>query len=264
MITLSNITKTVTDGRQKQRIVDGVNLTIHRGEFIAIVGPSGSGKSTLLNILGLLDKPTQGDYTFHNEVVSRFWGGQAANFRSRRIGFVFQSFMLLPRMTVLQNVELPLLYIRVSRRERRQRALEALRLVGLETKAKRRALNLSGGEKQRVAIARALVNNPDLILADEPTGNLDESSKSGILDIFSRLRQEGRTIVMVTHDLDAAAVASRVLRIQSGKLKPLSDTLSIGGMREATATTEPAPATVTRDDINAGSQQDFESEVSQP
>ncbi len=218
LISLSHVTKTIADGRLKQRIVDDVSLSIDEGEFLAIVGPSGSGKSTLLNILGLLDKPTQGEYQFGGESVLGLSGGRLATFRNRRIGFVFQSFMLMPRMTVLQNVELPLLYAPIGRRARRDRAREVLDQVGMLTKQKRTSLHLSGGEKQRVAIARALVNNPKLILADEPTGNLDEESKRAVLDIFLRLRQQNRTIVMVTHDAEAARIADRYLTIRGGRI----------------------------------------------
>ncbi len=218
MISLQGIHKTIIDGRHQVRVLDDISLAIHEGEFVSIIGPSGSGKSTLLHVLGLLDKPTDGQYFFTNEPVLRLSPGRLATFRNRRIGFVFQSFMLMPRMSVLENVELPLLYSRLSRRERRERCIAVLQGVGMQDKVKQRAIHLSGGEKQRVAIARALVNDPDLILADEPTGNLDGAAKSGILQIFSKLKAQGKTIVMVTHDTDAAAIADRCLRIQSGRI----------------------------------------------
>ena len=231
MITLTGVTKTVVDGRRRIPILNDIHLSIDRGEFISIIGPSGSGKSTLLNILGLLDKPAAGDYRFAGESVLRLSSGRLAAFRNRRIGFVFQLFMLLPRMSVLENVGLPLLYSSVPRRERRRRCNEALEQVGMQEKARQRAIHLSGGEKQRVAIARALVNNPELILADEPTGNLDDDAKRDILDIFSQLREQGRTIVMVTHDAGSARIADRCLRIQGGRIS----TYDFGGATDLAA-----------------------------
>jgi putative ABC transport system ATP-binding protein len=220
MISLTGIHKTVVDGRRKVRVLDAINFTIDKGEFVSVIGPSGSGKSTLLNVLGLLDKPSGGEYSFAGESVLRLSAGRLATFRNRRIGFVFQSFMLLPRMSALENVELPLLYSSLSHRERRKQCEAALAGVGMLDKARQRAINLSGGEKQRIAIARALVNNPDLILADEPTGNLDDAAKNGILQIFANLKSQGRTIVMVTHDIQAALIADRCLRIQGGNISP--------------------------------------------
>ena len=218
MITLTGLTKTVVDGRRRIPILDNIHLSIDKGEFVSVIGPSGSGKSTLLNILGLLDRPAAGDYSFAGESVLRLSAGRLAAFRNRRIGFVFQLFMLLPRMSVLDNTGLPLLYSSIPRRERRRRCSEALEQVGMLEKARQRAIHLSGGEKQRVAIARALVNNPELILADEPTGNLDDDAKRDILGIFSQLRRQGRTIVMVTHDTESARIADRCLRIQGGRI----------------------------------------------
>ena len=218
MISLSQVTKTVSDGRRKISILTDISLSIEAGEFLAIVGPSGSGKSTLMHILGLLDTPTSGQYSFDHKLVSRLSAGRLATFRNRYIGFVFQSFMLMPRMSVLQNVELPLLYQSIGRKERKRRAIDALVQVGMIEKRKQKAINLSGGERQRVAIARALVNNPRLILADEPTGNLDEELKGEILAIFLALKQQGRTIVMVTHDKEAAMIADRYLTIRGGRL----------------------------------------------
>lgn len=218
LIDLTAITRHVEDGRRRITILADVNLRIDRGEFVSVVGPSGSGKSTLLHILGLLDKPASGVYRFAGESVLGLSPGRLASFRNRRIGFVFQSFLLLPRMSVLENVELPLLYAPLSRHTRRERCHAALEQVGMLDKARQRAVHLSGGEKQRAAIARALVNDPELILADEPTGNLDEESKRGVLAIFSQLRRQGRTLVMVTHDIDSARIADRCLRIQGGRI----------------------------------------------
>ncbi len=218
MISLRGIRKTFLDGRRELHVLNDINLSIEQGEFASIIGPSGSGKSTLLHVLGLLDKPSSGEYLFSGESVVNMSARRLATFRNRRIGFVFQSFMLMPRMSVLENTELPLLYSHLSRRERRQRCEVALEGVGMKEKSRQRAVNLSGGEKQRVAIARALVNDPDLILADEPTGNLDETTKMGILQIFSDLKAQGRTIVMVTHDLDAARIADTCFRIGKGRI----------------------------------------------
>lgn len=218
LLTIQKLHKNIVDGRTRVSVLNDLNLQIDKGEFVSIIGPSGSGKSTLLHILGLLDKPSSGEYWFSGEPVYRYSGGRLSTFRNRRIGFVFQSFMLLPRMNVQQNVELPLLYASISRKARKERCKMALESVGMWEKSKQRAVNLSGGEKQRVAIARALVNDPSLLLADEPTGNLDEDSKNGILQIFSELKSQGRTIVMVTHDREAANIADRMLRIHNGQL----------------------------------------------
>ncbi|MCF8568347.1 ABC transporter ATP-binding protein [Alicyclobacillus tolerans] len=218
MILLSEVSKTVVDGRRKISILKDITLSVQSGEFLAIVGPSGSGKSTLMNLLGLLDKPTAGQYQFDGQPVSSLPAGKLATFRNRHIGFVFQSFMLMPRMSVLRNVELPLLYQPMRGKERKRLACEALEQVGMIEKIKQKAIHLSGGERQRVAIARALVNNPRLILADEPTGNLDEELKGEILSIFLALKQQGRTIVMVTHDREAASIADRYLTIRHGEL----------------------------------------------
>lgn len=218
MILLQGVTQTITDGRRKIRILDDVNLSVNKGEFLSIVGPSGSGKSTLLNVIGLLDRPTHGDYWLNKKPVIGLSSGQLANIRNQQIGFIFQSFMLLPRLTAFENVELPLLYTKYGRHERRERAMSALNSVGMSRKDHRKAWNLSGGEKQRVAIARALVNDPALIIADEPTGNLDEDSKAGILNIFAELKHQGRTVIMVTHDVEAARIADRCLQIHHGKV----------------------------------------------
>jgi len=194
----------------------GVSLSIERGEFVAITGPSGSGKSTLMNVLGLLDTPTSGRYLFESQDVSRLGAADRAHFRNKQIGFVFQSFHLLARTTALENVELPLVYSdRASTDGLGKRALEA---VGLADRTSHRPGELSGGQQQRVAIARALVNEPDLILADEPTGNLDAQSASEVLEVLRRLNADGRTIVLVTHDPAVAAWARRVVRLDGGRV----------------------------------------------
>ncbi|MDR0350209.1 MAG: ABC transporter ATP-binding protein [Coriobacteriales bacterium] len=195
----------------------GVSLTVEKGEFVAIMGPSGSGKSTLMNILGCLDKPTMGDYRFEGANIANYSDDELADLRATRIGFVFQSFNLLPRATILRNVMLPLIYTLCPREEREQRARTALRSVSLDERFYLHKSNeVSGGQMQRVAIARALVNNPALILADEPTGNLDTATGEVVLETFSRLRAMGRTIVLITHEASVATHADRVLHIRDG------------------------------------------------
>jgi putative ABC transport system ATP-binding protein len=197
----------------------GVSLTIEPGEYVAIMGPSGSGKSTLMNILGCLDKPTSGEYYFEGANISEYGDDALADLRATRIGFVFQSFNLLPRATIMRNVVLPLIYTRCPRSERHARARAALRSVGLEERFYAHKSNeISGGQMQRVAIARALVNNPALILADEPTGNLDTATGEMVLETFARLRDIGRTIVLITHESAVAAHADRTLHIRDGLL----------------------------------------------
>jgi putative ABC transport system ATP-binding protein len=217
MIELENITKVYHMGKVAVNALRGVSLTIAEGEMLAIIGASGSGKSTLLNIIGLLDRPTSGRYLFNGEDTGRLNDNQLAELRNRKYGFVFQNFNLLPRATALANVELPLIYSgRTSRR--RERAQEVLAQVGLAGRADHKPSEMSGGEQQRVAIARALVNDPWLILADEPTGNLDTKSGAGIMDIFYRLHRGGKTIVLITHEPDIAAQAQRTIRIQDGRV----------------------------------------------
>lgn len=210
-------------GSDENRVValDGIDLTIEPGEFVAIMGPSGSGKSTLLNILACLDRPTEGQYILAGEDVSGYNRAQLAEIRSRQLGFVFQSYNLLPRLTALENVLLPLLYRRderLSHAERIDKAMAALESVGLVDRAHHFPNQLSGGQQQRVAIARALINDPVLILADEPTGNLDSHASEEIIELLTKLNQRGRTIVMVTHEPDMARHAQRVLMIRDGKL----------------------------------------------
>jgi putative ABC transport system ATP-binding protein len=215
LIQLEEITKTYDAGENAVQALRGIDVAIQHGEFVSITGPSGSGKSTLMHILGCLDTPTTGKYWLNGEDVAELSGRQLARIRNQKIGFVFQTFNLLPRATVLKNVELPLLYAGMSRDERRDRAREALERVGLMNRAKHRPNELSGGQRQRCAIARALVNNPSLILADEPTGNLDQKTGSEIIDIFERLAGQ-ETIIIVTHDPTIAQRTQRRIRIVDG------------------------------------------------
>jgi putative ABC transport system ATP-binding protein len=216
LIQLESVTKTYDSGENAVQALRGVDVAIERGEFVAIIGPSGSGKSTLMHILGCLDTPTSGKYWLDGEDVAEMSNRALARVRNQKIGFVFQTFNLLPRATILKNVELPLLYAGVSRSERRERAMETLKRVGIENRAKHRPNELSGGQRQRVAIARALVNNPSLILADEPTGNLDTKTGSEIISIFEELSGAGQTIILVTHDPAIAAKTERRIRIVDG------------------------------------------------
>ena len=197
---------------------DGVTLDIDKGEFVAIVGKSGSGKSTLMNIIGALDVPTSGKYLLGGKDVGKLSDNQLADIRNEMIGFVFQQYNLLPRMNILENVELPLLYAHVSSREREKRAMEALEKVGLAEKAKQMPNQLSGGQQQRVSIARALAANPSLILADEPTGALDSKTSRQVLDFFKKIYEDGNTVIMITHDNSIAIEAKRVIRIADGKI----------------------------------------------
>jgi len=217
MIQLENVTKVYRLGKVGVHALRGVTLSINKGEMIAVIGASGSGKSTLLNIIGLLDRPTSGSYLFDGVDVSRLSDNQLAEMRNKEFGFVFQDFNLLPRATALANVELPLVYAGSVHR-RLERASEALEWVGLAERANHKPTELSGGEQQRVAIARALVNNPPLILADEPTGNLDSKSGVEIISIFQKLHQEGKTVILITHEADIAAQAQRTVRLHDGRI----------------------------------------------
>jgi putative ABC transport system ATP-binding protein len=216
MIELENITKIYRMGNVEVPALRGVTLSIEQGEMVALIGASGSGKSTLMNIIGFLDKPTGGKYILEGVDVSQLNDNKLAEMRNRKIGFVFQTYNLLPRAAAVANVELPLIYGGGS--QKRKRAVEALERVGLKARATHKPSELSGGEQQRVAIARALVNNPSIILADEPTGNLDSNATAEIVSIFCRLNREGITIVLVTHEMDVARQARRIVRLFDGKI----------------------------------------------
>jgi putative ABC transport system ATP-binding protein len=213
---LNKVKKVYSTGKISFPALNGIDLKIEAGEYSAIMGPSGSGKSTLLNILGFLDTPTEGKYYYQGKDVSNLDDKELARLRNKEVGFVFQNFNLLPRLTAFSNVELPLIYSGISGKERKRRVMAMLEKVGLKERAFHRPNELSGGEMQKVAIARALVNNPSLILADEPTGNLDTKSGNEIMKIFDQLAAEGRTIIIVTHDPNIAAHARRLIRITDG------------------------------------------------
>ncbi len=218
LIELADVVKVYDMGAVAVRALDGITLAIDKGEYVAIMGPSGSGKSTLMNIIGCLDTPTSGSYRLANRAVNELSDDELAQIRNQAVGFVFQTFNLLPRATALENVEVPLIYAGVPRRERHRRARELLERVGLGDRIHHQPNELSGGQRQRVAIARALVNNPSLLLADEPTGNLDSRTGAEIMELFDRLNQEGHTIVLVTHEEDIAAHARRIVRLRDGKI----------------------------------------------
>jgi len=220
MIELDNITKIYKMGRTEVVALSGVSLRIEPREMVSIIGPSGSGKSTLMHIIGCLDKPTSGQYLLEGVEVSKLDDNRLAEIRNRKVGFVFQSFNLLSRNTALDNVELPLIYGGAG--NRRQRALQALESVGLAQRARHRPSELAGGEQQRVAIARALINNPSLILADEPTGNLDTQTSKEIMFLFQKLNEQGITVVLVTHELDIAAYTQRSIKMRDGKIEAIA------------------------------------------
>lgn len=218
MITITNLSKIYQMGDTEVRALDGVSLTVDEGEMVAIMGPSGSGKSTLMNIMGCLDQPTGGTYYISGREVSKLNEREQAVLRNREIGFVFQSFNLLPKLTAIQNVELPLVYADVPNNERRERAIEALEWMGLAKRMHHKPQELSGGQQQRVAIARALVSRPQFILADEPTGNLDSKSSAEIMGVFQELNRQGITIILVTHEEDIALYTRRIVRFFDGKI----------------------------------------------
>ncbi|GAB5047158.1 ABC transporter ATP-binding protein [Thermodesulfovibrio sp. TK110] len=225
VIKLENVTKIYKVGEQDLVVLDGISVLIEKGEFVCIMGPSGSGKSTFMNIVGCLDTPTTGKYYLEEVDVSTMDVNELAEIRNKKIGFVFQQFNLLSRATVLENVELPLIYAGVPAKERKERAMKTLSWVGLKEKANYYPRQLSGGQQQRVAIARALVNNPSIMLADEPTGNLDSKSSMEIMEIFKRLNEEQKlTTIIVTHEPDIAAFGKRQIRFLDGKI--VSDTKS--------------------------------------
>jgi putative ABC transport system ATP-binding protein len=219
LVLLEDVRKYYTLGGQEIRALDGINLRIDEGEFVAIIGPSGSGKSTLMHLLGCLDTPTSGSMQICGHDLSHATSDQLSQVRNREIGFVFQSFNLLPRLNVVENVEVPLIYSGIGSRVRREKAEAVVRQVGLGERMKNRPTQLSGGQCQRVAIARALVNDPKVIFGDEPTGNLDSHTGELILHMFNELHQSGRTVVLVTHDPDVAAVTHRVIEIRDGRVR---------------------------------------------
>ena len=222
VIRLEDVYKIYRVGSQEVRALDGVSLSVSRNEYVAIMGPSGSGKSTLMNILGCLDSPDSGRYILNGTDVSEMDDGEMADVRNREIGFVFQSFNLLPRYNALENVALPMVYAGVPAGERRVKAAQALRSVGLEDRMDHRPNELSGGQRQRVALARALINSPSIILADEPTGNLDTHTSVEIMRLFDEIYRNGNTVIVVTHEEDIAAYAHRVIRLRDGRVE--SDT----------------------------------------
>jgi len=213
-----DLTKTYGRGEGRVEALAGVSLSVASGEWVSVVGPSGSGKSTLMNLLGLLDRPTSGSYALGGRDVSRLRGGELARARRELVGFVFQSYNLLPRRSAQENIELPMIYAGVGRRERKKRAMEVLERVGLTNRARHKPSELSGGQAQRVAIARALANNPALLLADEPTGNLDSVSSEDIMGLFEELNSSGTTLIVVTHNTNVATCADRTIEIQDGKV----------------------------------------------
>ena len=241
LLELRNISKIYHLGGEEIKALDDVTLDIESGEFCSIIGPSGSGKSTLMHILGCLDSPSRGSIRLDGIEVGKASARELAQVRNRKIGFVFQFFNLLPKLNVVQNVELPMIYAGMGSRERRERALKALELVGLSNRLKNRPNQLSGGQQQRVAIARALVNDPKIIFADEPTGNLDTHTGEVILTLFRKLSEEGRTVILVTHNPEIAAVTPRRIEIRNGQIAEKVDARLAGLERTPLSTAGPTP-----------------------
>jgi len=219
LIDIRNITKVYQMGQEKVHALSGVTLGVERGEYVAIMGPSGSGKSTLMNLIGCLDTPTSGSYVLNGREVAQMSDDELAAIRNQEIGFVFQTFNLLPRTTAIHQVELPLVYSGLGRRDRRERAIKALEAVGLGDRMSHQPSEMSGGQRQRVAVARALINDPSILLADEPTGNLDSQTGNEIMGLFEELNRRGNTIVLVTHEEDIAAHARRIVRLRDGTIR---------------------------------------------
>ncbi|MBR3163306.1 MAG: ABC transporter ATP-binding protein [Clostridia bacterium] len=219
MIKLKNIKKSFVLGEEKVKALDDVSLEIEKGDFIAIIGPSGSGKSTLMNILGLLDVPDSGEYLFDEKEVSNLSDNDLAEIRNKKIGFVFQNFNLLPKMNAIENIQVPLLYRGMTDKESKDRALEVLKKVGLKGREQHLPSQLSGGQQQRVAIARAIAGNPEIILADEPTGALDSKTSEEVMEQLKELNEKGQTIILITHDINVAKKAKKIIEILDGKLK---------------------------------------------
>ncbi|UZQ87006.1 ABC transporter ATP-binding protein [Thermoclostridium stercorarium] len=218
IVVMKDVCKSYYSGNEEVKVLKNINLTVKKGEFVSVLGPSGSGKTTLMNIIGCLDVPTSGKYLLCGKDVSEMDETELAAVRNREIGFVFQNFFLLPRLTAIQNVELPLVYSNIPQKERRRKAEKMLYRVGLGDKMHNLPNQLSGGQQQRVAIARALVTEPSIILADEPTGSLDQKTGAGIIEYFERLNEEGKTIIMITHDINVAGRAKRTINILDGVL----------------------------------------------
>ncbi|WP_288301002.1 ABC transporter ATP-binding protein [uncultured Veillonella sp.] len=235
VIVIKDIKKTYVNGKLQVPVLHGINLTIYEGEFTSIMGPSGSGKSTFMNILGCLDRPTSGSYRLDGEEVADLSDDELAYVRNKRIGFVFQSFNLLPKLTAQENVALPMIYAGISKAERNARAAELLTSLGLGERLDHLPSELSGGQRQRVAIARALANNPSIIMADEPTGNLDSKSSIDVMNIFTRLYEEGRTIILVTHEPDIATYASRNVVLRDGLIEEDKPNPHMAGLKGGTA-----------------------------